>query len=326
MQKRKHKYISLLSLCFLLFVSCARITLFQNLSEQDANEILVLLQEHGIAANIGEEKRQNEIFFSVEVNKEELSKARSLLVKHQLPRRKELGLPGVYKEKGLIPTPDEQKARYLLALKGEIINSLEKIPELIDADVVLNIPNQSEFLREEEKKRKRPTASVIVRAKPTLVGNPAVTEAKIQQFVANAVEGLNPRDVAVIISYIQSDERIGAESSSSLVPEVMDVKSSSAADSASSFPSLETDESLLGLNLDASSKEKLRLYFLGFFTLLLLLSAGLIVSIVSAARMRKKVAMLSAGEPRQALHPGSQNEEFEEAETEDEMDQNEEPF
>jgi hypothetical protein len=29
---------------------------------------------------------------------------------------------GVYKEKGLIPTPDEQKARFLLALKGEIIN------------------------------------------------------------------------------------------------------------------------------------------------------------------------------------------------------------
>src|SRR5262249_52939018 len=119
-------------------------------------------------------------------------------IANNLPHRRELGLSGVYREKGLIPTPDEQKARFLLALKGEIINSLQKIPGVVDVDVVLNVPNDNEFADLDPVKRK-PTASVVVQPRNDELVAQTVTEDKIQRFVANTVPNLDPNDVTVIV-------------------------------------------------------------------------------------------------------------------------------
>ncbi|MBI4126611.1 MAG: hypothetical protein HY465_03875 [Deltaproteobacteria bacterium] len=278
--KRFTKFLALL--VFVCAVGCSEIDLYQDLGEEDANEILVLLSDHGIKADKKKVIRQNETFYAIAVSAEEMSKARSLLLEHHLPRRKELGLTGVYSEKGLIPTPDEQKARYLLALKGEIINSLESLPDIVDADVVLNVPTPDEFASEEAKKRLRPTASVIVRAKPGISTDSVITESKLQQFVANAIEGLNPRDVTVIISYLRDGSR-------TLRPgDVLTLSPKGTPETSAEEPT----EQLLGLSLDAASKDRLKMYLLLFFLILILLSTGLIVSIVQGSRMRRTLATL----------------------------------
>lgn len=288
--KRFTKFLVLL--VFVLAVGCSEVELYQDLGEEDANEILVLLNDNGVKADKKKVIRQNETFYAIAVSAEEMSKARSLLLEHHLPRRKELGLTGVYSEKGLIPTPDEQKARYLLALKGEIINSLESLPDVVDADVVLNVPTPDEFASEEAKQRLRPTASVILRAKTGVTTDAVITESKIQQFVANAIEGLNPRDVTVIISYLR-------EGSRTLRPG--DVLTLSPKGTASAEVSAEEPtEQLLGLTLDVASKDRLKMYLLLFFLILILLSTGLIVSIIQGSRMRRTLATLqgpSGGRP-----------------------------
>lgn len=295
----------------LLVAGCSRVELYKNLSEEDANEILVLLAENGVEAKKKEIIRQNEITYAIEVPEDEMVRARSLLVKHNLPRRKELGLTGVYKEKGLIPTPDEQKARYLLAIKGEIINSLERLPSIIDADVVLNVPTKDEFADAEAQKRQRPTASVVVRAKPGAFGADAITEPKIQQFVSNAVEGMNPRDVTVILSYlpVEEGEGVAVRRRGSDVPfaPAVDVSPSRAPGlppaAAETPPSVKHE--LIGLTLDAGSKERLKIYLLIFFVVLVVLSVALIIVIVQGARMRRTLAALNrpAGE-----HPAIEGE------------------
>lgn len=270
------------------FVACGGVALYQDLSEEDANEIMVLLNENGIKAVKKKEVRQNEIFWSVVVGNSEMARARELLMQHNLPRHRELGLTGVYKEKGLIPTPDEQKARYLLALKGEIINSLERIPDVVDADVVLNIPTKDEFASAEEKAKRRPTASVIVKLKPPATGEPSLTEAKVQEFVANSVEGMSPREVTVVLSYIPTSGQslrpgqvmtLPTKGSEAMQPEVAPVM----------------DRELVGLRLDAASKDRLKIYLLVFFLLLMILSVGLIISIVQGSRMRRKLAEMERG-------------------------------
>src|SRR3989338_811471 len=165
----------------LLFAACNKRALYHDLSEGEANEILVVLQHNDISAGKIKEVRQNEVFWSIEVSEPNLSKAQAILLANNLPRKRELGLTGVYKEKGLIPTPDEQKARFLLALKGEIINSLEKLPEVVDADVVLNVPTKEEFAKKGE--TERPTASVVIKAKAPESGPSQINEMKIQEFV-----------------------------------------------------------------------------------------------------------------------------------------------
>ncbi|MBN1282899.1 MAG: hypothetical protein JXA24_03915 [Proteobacteria bacterium] len=269
----------------LLLSACGRVALYQNLAEEDANEILVLLSENGIKAAKKKQIVQNEITYSIEVADNEMVKARSLLLSHNLPRRRELGLTGVYKEKGLIPTPDEQKARYLLAIKGEIINSLRRIPQVMDADVVLNVPTRDEFATSDQQHQQRPTASAVVRVKPDESGLTSVTESKVQQFISNAVEGMNPRDVTVIISYITAP---GAAKPGDVV--AFKGEPRGAPQPPAIVPAVEHE--LVGLKLDAESKDKLKVYLLIFFLVLVVLSVALMVVIVQGARMRRTLAAL----------------------------------
>jgi len=321
--KRKRKQRLVLSVVLTLFLlvlsACNRVELYGNLGEEDANEILVLLQENAISAKKEKEVRQNEVFYSIVVSSDDVKKARMLLVQNNLPRRRQLGLTGVYKEKGLIPTPDEQKARYLLAVKGEIINSLARIPDIVDTDVVLNIPTVDDFADPETRKLKRPTASIVVKAKQSAIVNQTVTEPKLQQFVANAVEGLNPRDVTVILSYLPSKEPVVRPGEVVSLPQAADVAKAK-------VPALSpgTSETLIGLTMDVESKSRLKVYLLVFFVVLLVLSSVLILTILQSIRMRRRIQemggehpavegqILSEGPPR--LQPSSYEESYRENE------------
>ena len=117
----------------------------------------------------------------------------------------------------------------------------------------------------------------------------------MQQFVANAVEGMNPRDVTVIISYLQGEERVLKPGDVKTLSQAPGLPPAAAGPAQAAKP---TDHEILGLNLDAESKGRLKVYLLVFFLLLVLLSSGLIIAIVQGSRMRRTLAALSgpAGE------------------------------
>ena len=295
-RKQKRLVVSIFVIVLALVLSaCSRVELYSNLAEGDANEMLVLLNENNIRAHKKKEVRQNEVFYSIVVRPDDVPRARALLVQHNLPRQRQLGLTGVYKEKGLIPTPDEQKARFLMAIKGEIINSLVRIPDVIDADVVLNVPTVDEFADAELKKQKRPTASVVIKVKPIALTNQTVTEAKIQQFVANGVEGLNPRDVTVIISYL-TEKGVTTVRPGDVISLAPGAPKTSAV-----TPPAELSQTLIGLTLDEPSKATLKVYLLIFFIVLLVLSAVLILAIVQGSRMRRELNEFREGGGRPAV-------------------------
>src|SRR5262245_35431183 len=208
MEMKRHKtWNSFWVLCWLfLFVlaGCGKVSIIQDLVESEANEILVALADKGIEADKIKEEKSQKVSWSVVVAEKDQAQARKVLVDNNLPRRKELGFAGICKEKGLIPTPEEEKCRKILALKGEIINSLSRVPGVIESDVVLNIPDVSEFASETQP-NKRPTASAVIRVKKNPEGTD-LTESKIQRFISNTVENLDPRDVSVVISYVQPVE------------------------------------------------------------------------------------------------------------------------
>jgi type III secretion protein J len=272
----KAKSFSVKKICSLLFIllflaGCGEESLYQDLAEQDANEILVVLYQNGIHATKVRFEKAQEVSYSVMVSKNQLPQARRVLVDNNLPRRKELGFSGICKEKGLIPTPEEEKCRKLLALKGEIINSLQRIPGVIEADVVINIPEISEFSTETQAS-KRPTASTVLRVKQ---GGHAyeLTEAKIQRFISNAIENLDPRDVSVVISYVQPPSEVlkqGAKPTGKLVM-------------------------VAGLALKSESAGRFKIYAILVLALLLGVSAALILNVIKLTKMRQELRMAKGG-------------------------------
>ncbi|MBI4373798.1 MAG: hypothetical protein HY542_02870 [Deltaproteobacteria bacterium] len=287
-----HKFFLFL-LCACLVMGCQKAELHHGLTEIEADEIINLLHQNLIEAEKRREVSGQEVSWLVAVSKVTLPEARKILISNNFPRHRELGLSGVYKDKGLIPTPDEQKARFLLATKGEIINSLEKIPGVVDADVVLNIPDENEFA-EIESLDKRPTASVIMRVR--FNEDLSLTEGKVQRFVANAVPKLNPNDVAVIIS------RAGGPSAASttlLPPSVSPPFTGSASPSASGTEIGFVE--LAGMRVDEESVGRLKLFFIVLLLLLMIISGILLVMVVRFNRLRVR---LQTGAPVDAVPVG----------------------
>jgi type III secretion protein J len=272
---------------FLALVGCKRVELHHNLQEIEADEILVVLHQNGIEAKKVKEVAGQEVSWTVSVSEKDLPKARQILISNHLPRRRELGLSGVYKEKGLIPTPDEQKARFLLALKGEIINSLQKIPGVVDSDVVLNVPSESEFA-DLDPVKKRPTASVVVKTRNDERIAQTVTEAKVQRFVANSIPNMDPNDVAVIVTRIDTGAAVGSVSPMPSAP----VLPSEPLEEGELLPLPSGGGEIVelaGLKMAPDSVGRFKGYIIGLLTLLVGVSFFLLFNIVRLNRLRLKV-------------------------------------
>ncbi len=267
----------------LLFVvtGCSKEVLFQDLNERDANEILVALYNKGVEAQKVRIEGAQEVSYKVQVPKNKIDLARQILVENNLPKRTELGFSGICKEKGLIPTPEEEKCRKLLALKGEIINSLERVPGVIDADVVLNIPEVSEFANDEAA-AKRPTASAVLQVKKDVAGY-EVRESQMQRFISNTVENLDPRDVAVIISYVESPEVALSKG-----PQGEKIEGDQVSNT---MPGL---ASIAGLQLTPESMKRFKIYAVVFLLLLIAVSVALVLNVFKVTRMRQEIKVSRA--------------------------------
>lgn len=282
---RKLRVFAVLAGLILVMSACGQDILQQGLTEPEANEILVVLFQHNINATKVQTATPEGISYSITIPKDQIQDARRILVENNLPRAKELGSEGICKEKGLIPTPEEEKCRKLLAKKGDIINSLQRIPGVIDADIVLNVPEISPFNTETQAEN-RPTASAVLRVKKTQDGY-EVTEARIQQFVSKSVEKLDPRDVSVIISYLPNPQEILAQSPQAGTAG-LDVNAKLA--------------TIAGLVMKVESVKRFKIFAVVMLVLLLGVSAALILNVIKLTKMRQelKVSKLNSGLPEGA--------------------------
>ncbi|MBI4224126.1 MAG: hypothetical protein HY609_04275, partial [Deltaproteobacteria bacterium] len=198
------------------------------------------------------------------------------------------------------------------------VNSLKKLPNVIDVDAVINIPQEDDFGMKE---KKRPTASVVIKAQPPAEGESGLSEVQIQQFVANSIEGMSPRDVSVLLNFVASVGTRVRPGETVLLPKGPGEKK------AETPPAAGTDLQLMGLKLDTPSKERLKVYLIIFFAVLVILSAALVLSILQLSRTRQELKGLRPGTApalKAGQGAGSQRLEAPEAEAEEAEEEEEE--
>ncbi len=294
----------LLPLVLFLVLSCSKVELYHNLTEDEVNDILVVLQENGISASKKKEVVQNEVTWTIAVESRDLSKARAILVERNLPRRRLPGIEDIYKEKGLIATADEQKARFIIGLRGNIINALRKNTDVIDADVVINVPDKEEFGSNDPTQKKHPTASLVIKIRPTPEAQATLTEARLQRVVASAVPDMDPRDVTVIISYV------GGMPAAGLPGQAMPAVSAGGplitpASTLSNKPS--NTVTVAGVEVASESSGRLKIYLGVFLGLLALLSIALVVTVIHTHRVRQEARTPSPTVDGQLMGPDDTN-------------------
>lgn len=273
-----------------MFLACEQSGIVHDLTERDANEILVLLAKNSITATKQKVEKNQEVSWIVTVSPGDQELARSILVANNLPKVRHGGLEGICKEAGLILTPKTEKCRELLAQKGEIINSLESIPGVVSADVVLNLPDKEDF-PDENSVQLRPTASVTIQYLSDANVKTKLTEGKVQEFVANGVTGLDARDVTVIISYFE--QNIDQEHANQVEGIDGSVNPDDAVQTPQGTQLAQVEEesemvSVGGLMMDEGSAKKFKTLSVLFLVLLLLLAAAFIYALFRMSRLRKQ--------------------------------------
>jgi len=184
---------------------CVTHELQSDLSEQDAQEIVVLLKDNAIDAfatrSLGEKKGEEKWIVSIRGGDQNLARAWRVLEENGLPRQKDKGLEDVFANPGMIPTATEEKARLLVGISGEISRTLKSISGIVDARVLVVLPENSPLLDKSE--IAPPTASVLIKYRGSDV---PLNEDDVKKLVARAVEGLHPENVGVVYKRIEPRE------------------------------------------------------------------------------------------------------------------------
>lgn len=177
---------------------CAGEEILHGLEERQANEVLVALDERGLAATKAREDGAEERW-RVEVARGEAARAQRILSERDLPRARPPGFADVFAKGSLVPTPTEEHALYLHALGGELARSVEAIDGVVEARVHVGL-RQPDPLRPGD--RAAPRGAVLVKCRAPACGAVRALEPGIRAIVAGAVDGLEPATVAVVFAEV----------------------------------------------------------------------------------------------------------------------------
>ena len=119
------------------------IAIVHGLDELEANEVLVVLEAKDITGTKQKEEGRV-ITWLVEVPEIDAKDAMRLLVANRLPKARSSGFKEVYPAGGggLIPTKSEEKAKYMMALQGEVERKLKSLPGIVQAHVNIVSPDK----------------------------------------------------------------------------------------------------------------------------------------------------------------------------------------
>lgn len=181
---------SFLLAAMLVLAACSMQTVYSQLTETQANDMVSAL----LNANIKAEKTTVDgEKWSVSVPTDDFSRAVELLRSNGLPRQDFQTLGEVFKKQGFVSSPLEERARLIFATSQELSQSISAIDGVVQARVHLTLPEPDPLSKE----AKPATASVLVKYREGF-NLPRQREA-IKSLVVNGVEGLTVDRVSVVM-------------------------------------------------------------------------------------------------------------------------------
>ena len=173
--------------------------ILHGIDERSANDATAALERAGIGA----EKLPDEgagsgsgASYTIRVAHGDGVRAVDLLTALGLPRDKRRGFAETYGQPSLIPTPSEERARYLDATAGEIERTLETVDGVVNARVHL-VLEEADPLAVDARPKSAARAAVLLKARP---GAAPIAAADVQKLVAGSVAGLDAAAVSVVVT------------------------------------------------------------------------------------------------------------------------------
>ncbi len=191
--------------------------ILHGIDERAANDAARALERAGIGAEkVAEDNTATAggTRFTLRVSSGDGARALDLLRALGLPREPRHGFSETYGQPSLIPTPSEERARYVDALAGEVERTLEGVDGVVSARVHL-VLEEEDPLAVEAKPRAGARAAVLL---TTLPGRTPIARQDVQRLVAGSVSGLDAAAVAVVVVAAAAAEPAGVTTLTAVGP------------------------------------------------------------------------------------------------------------
>lgn len=176
--------------------ACAKQKIAHEQLERDSNEIVLLLNQSGIEAEAVKNEESRELRFDVQVARDAVGGALAVMQRYNLPKQRADDTSAMFKEGGMIPTSEQQRAKREVGIRGDIINSLRAIPRVVDVQATLTIPDDNP-LRDPSEAKPKPKASVLVIYLDDAEGKPPIPVEEVQKFVQASLPEIKSGEVSV---------------------------------------------------------------------------------------------------------------------------------
>ena len=179
--------------CLLLLIcllSACKATLYSGLTEQDVNEMLVVLSNNGIAAV---KDSAGKGLWNLSVDERFVPRSLDILSVNGLPRVLYQSMGDVFKKDSMVSTPTEERARLVFAISQELAGTIAKIDGVLAARVHLVLPELDNF----GNKISPSTASVFIKHRSDVDLNHQVSQ--IKRLVENSVRDLKYEAISVFM-------------------------------------------------------------------------------------------------------------------------------
>lgn len=192
--------------CGLALAACKE-PLYSNLSEQEANDVYATLSRAGIPA---EKQAVDEKSWGISIDGSDIAAAMEALNRAGLPRERFASLGELFKRDGIVPTPTEERVRFLYGVSQELAHTLNEVDGVISSRVHIVMPENDPLAE----KTKPSSASVFIKHRADVDLQPMLPA--IRSLVLRSVEGLTHD--TVFVSLFPADVTMGQASPSPTVP------------------------------------------------------------------------------------------------------------
>lgn len=173
------------------------------ISEKEANIILVLLKSKGIPATkvasstSGTAGQDEAPKYVIVVPEAYMIQAIAYLNQNGFPREQGTNLLQLFAKQGLMTSDKEETIRYQAGLAQQLTNTVLMIDGVIDASVQLSFPPETSTLGTAEEK-KPITAAVYVKHQGVVDDPNSHLENKIKRLISGSISGLDINQVTVV--------------------------------------------------------------------------------------------------------------------------------
>jgi type III secretion system YscJ/HrcJ family lipoprotein len=179
------------ALMVLLLAACQQQDLLKGLNQQQANEVIAVMQRHNIATDKIDRGKPG---FSVQVGNADFAAAVDILKVYDLPSRARMEIAEMFPADALVSSPRAEKARLYSAIEQRLEQSLQVMEGITAARV-----HVSYDLEAGEGTAVRPMhMAALVVYEQDLV--PAVLIGQVKRFLKNSFPGIEYDNISVVLS------------------------------------------------------------------------------------------------------------------------------